>query len=263
MEQTTHEETKEAEAREIIETANTTESVSHHHTTHIKKPKLGVPAAIIIAAVILGASHVLYAAILNTKDKAPVTMFAGAPISEKDYPTGNKKSDVVIVEYSDTECPFCARLHPIMSQIQAEYEDRVSFVYRYFPLTQIHPDAFVEAQSIECIGQQLGSEKRKDYISQMFSNKIANNSMVMTKSTRENLAKNLGADSKAFTSCVSSEESSVIINNSIQDGVTSGVSGTPATFILKRDGDEYEVVALIEGAREYDYFKAAIESALK
>jgi protein-disulfide isomerase len=263
MEQTTHTEPQENLTPDTREIATTNVEVSTRHTVHTKKNKLGVPSSIIIAAIILSVSHVLYATILNTKNTGTATVFKGSPISEKDFPTGDEKSDVVVVEYSDTECPFCARVHPTLSQIYSEYRDRVSFVYRYFPLTQIHPDAFVEAQSIECIGKQLGSEKRRSYITQMFAHKITNNSMVMTKGVREELARNLGADMKTFISCVSSEESSVVVNNSIQDGVTAGVSGTPATFILKRDGDDYEVFALIEGAREYEYFKAALEDALK
>lgn len=234
-----------------------------HHASHNKKSSLTVPAAIVIASLLLGVSHVLYAVILNTKNTGPVTMFSGAPVSENDYPTGNKKSDIVIVEYSDTECPFCARLHPTMSQIQSEYEDRVSFVYRHFPLTQIHPNAYAEAQAIECVGKQLGSQKRRDYIDQIFAYKIKNNSMTLLKNGKEELAKNLGVDIKEFSSCLSGVESSARVSDSIQDGVKAGVSGTPATFILKRDGDEYEVFAFIEGAREYEYFKAAIDGALK
>lgn len=256
MEQTTHE--------EVITSSSQTEAKeAPHHVEHKKRPSVTVPAAIIIAALILGVSHVLYAAILNTKNTSPVTIFSGTPISEKDYPTGNKKSDIIVVEYSDTECPFCARLHPTMTQIQSEYGDRVSFVYRHFPLTQIHPNAYAEAQAIECIGKQLGSQKRRDYIDQMFQYKITNNSMTLPKNGKEDLAKNLGADIKEFSSCMSGVESSTIVSDSIQDGVKAGVSGTPATFILKRDGDEYEVFSFIEGAREYEYFKAVIDASLE
>jgi protein-disulfide isomerase len=62
---------------------------------------------------------------------------------------------------------------------------------------------------------------------------------------------------------MSGVESSTIVSDSIQDGVKAGVSGTPATFILKRDGDEYEVFSFIEGAREYEYFKAVIDASLE
>ena len=252
MDQTTHEEEKVEVTNEIV----------HHHTHHKKKFTLNTPAAIIIAAIILGASHVLYAAVLNSKNTGPVTLFAGAKVTEKDYPTGNLKSDIVVVEYSDTECPFCARLHPTMTRIQSEYKDRIAFVYRYFPLTQIHPNAFAEAQAVECVGKGLGKDKRREYIDQIFTYKTSNNSMTLPKNGKEDLAKNVGVDMKAFTACLSGEASSKIVTDSIQDGVNAGVTGTPATFVLKRDGDDYEVFAVIEGAREYEYFKAVIDAAL-
>ncbi len=233
------------------------------HTAHKKKFALTTPAAIIIGAIILAISHISYGIIIATKNTQPITLFTGAPLSEKDFVTGNTKSDVVVIEYSDTECPFCARLHPAMKQIQNEYKDKVSFAYRHFPLTQIHPGAFAEAQAIECIGTQLGAEKRRQYIDKIFQHKIANNSMVLPKNEKENLAKNLGVDMATFNTCVSGEASKARIAEAIQDGVSAGVTGTPATFVLKRDGDEYEVFALIEGAREYEYIKAALDAALE
>ncbi len=257
MDQSTHIETQGSEAQEVHNHNN------DHHTHTRKRRALGTPAAIIVAAVILAISHVAYAMILNSKNTGPTTMFTGAPVSDGDYATGDKKSDVVVVEYSDTECPFCARLHPTMSQIQSEYGDRVSFVYRYFPLTQIHPNAFAEAQALECVGTQLGSQKRRDYINQMFAYKINNNTMTLPKNKKEELAKSLGADMNAFASCMSGPTSATKVSDSIQDGVKAGVTGTPATFILKRDGDEYEVFAIIEGAREYQYLKAALDGALQ
>lgn len=250
--------TLENEPKTHVETAQHT---THHR--HKKMWSLSTPLAILLGAVILGVSHLGYALVLNTKSSGPVTLFAGAPVTEKDYPTGNTKSDVVVVEYSDTECPFCARLHPAMMQIQSEYNEKVSFVYRYFPLTQIHPGAFAEAQAIECIGRELGAKKRREYVDQMFQYKISNNSMTLPKNGKEDLAKNFGVNMTTFTECLQSEESSKVVSDAIQDGVNAGVSGTPATFVLKRDGDEYEIFALIEGAREYDYVKAVIEAALK
>ncbi len=233
------------------------------HATHKKKFELTTPVAIILGSIIIAVSHIAYGVLVGPTNSQPVTLFAGAPITEKDFPTGDVKSDVVVVEYSDTECPFCARLHPTMTQIQSEYKDRVAFAYRYFPLTQIHPNAFAEAQAIECVGKQLGAAKRREYIDQMFQYKITKNSMTLPKNGKEDLAKNFGVNMATFNSCVSGEESSATVTAGIQDGVAAGVTGTPATIILKRDGDDYEVFALIEGAREYEYFKAALDAALE
>jgi protein-disulfide isomerase len=188
--------------------------------------------------------------------------FKGRPIDATDLVTGKTKSDVVVVEYSDTECPFCAQLHPTMEKIKKEYGSKVAFVYRYFPLTQIHPDAFDEARAVFCVGKIAGAEKRMDYINEMFTYKIGKQNMVLPKGGRESLAKNIGIDETAFTSCMNSQEPGDAVNASTQDGVNAGVEGTPATFVLVKNGDTYDVVSLIAGARPYEYFKAVIEDAL-
>lgn len=263
MDQMTQEQPNTNEGTVVTQEAPVT---PHHHVTHHHtSPKKGLttPVAIIIAACILGASHIVYGALIGQKNRTPVNLFQGPAITEKDYPTGNTKSDVVVVEYSDPECPFCARLHPTMKQLEEEYAKKVSFVYRHFPLTQIHKNAFSEAQAIDCIGKELGADKRRDYIDALFSYKIKNNSMQLPVGKKEELAKNMGSNETKFLACLSQEESASAVNASIQGGVNAGVSGTPATFILKKDGDSYEVVSLIEGARDYDYIKMALEAALK
>jgi protein-disulfide isomerase len=240
------------------------QSGPQNHSHNKKKFELTTPIAIIIAAIILGVAHIGYGVVSRGSVADTLTSyFAGSPITVDDFPTGNVKSDVIVLEYSDTECPFCARVHPTMTKIQAEYSDKVSFVYRHFPLTQIHPNAFSEAQAIECVGEQLGAAKRRDYINQLFLYKIGNSSMTLPKNGKEELAKNIGANVEKLSACIKAQASSDKVANSIQDGVVAGVTGTPATFVLRKDGDDYEVIALIEGAREYEYFKAVIDEALK
>ena len=86
--------------------------------------------------------------------------------------------------------------------------------------------------------------------------------MVLPKGGRESLAKNIGVEEKAFTLCMQSQESGDVVNASTQDGIVAGVEGTPATFVLVKNGDTYEVISLVGGARPYEYFKAVIEDAL-
>ena len=89
------------------------------------------PVAIILAAVILSVSHVAYGFIISQPGvAAPTTAFKGRAIDESDLATGNTKSKVVLVEYSDTECPFCAQVHPTLQKIKQEYASKLGFVYR-------------------------------------------------------------------------------------------------------------------------------------
>lgn len=235
------------------------------HITHSVFGSLtkNTPTAIIVAAIILSISHVAYGVIIQKKSSSGTFQpFTGAPITEKDYPTGKVKSDVVVVEYSDTECPFCAQVQPTMKRLQEEYASKVAFVYRYFPLTSIHPNAFNEAKAIECVGKLVGGEKRRDYVNKMFEYKTTQKSMTLKAGDSTLFAKELGVDEQKFTACVNNPETDAIVNAALQDGVNAGVQGTPASMVLKKDGDRYELVAFIDGARQYDYFKAAVDEAL-
>lgn len=225
--------------------------------------KITTPVAIILAALLISVSHIAYALIVSKTGPAKkLELFKGRPISATDLAVGKTNSDVVIVEYSDTECPFCAQFNPTMKKLQEEYKSKVSFVYRYFPLTQIHPNAFDEARAAYCVGTIAGAEKRRSYIDEMFAYKTSKQNMTLPKGGRESLAKNIGIDEKAFSACMQSTNSGDAVNADLQDGITSGVEGTPATFILIKNKNSYEVVSLISGARPYEYFKAVVEEAL-
>lgn len=237
--------------------------IKHFFKTVSSKFHFTTPVAIIVAAIILGGSHLGYALLAKpTTAAAPTTIFAGRPVDDTDLATDNVKSKVIVMEYSDTECPFCAQLHPTITKLREEYASKISFVYRYFPLTQIHPHAFEESRAIYCVGKLLGANKRMEYINQMFTEKLNKKNMVLPEGGKEALAKNVGVSEAAFSTCLASQESSDAINASMQDGVTAGVQGTPATFILLKNKKGYEVVSMVDGARPYEYLKAAIDQAL-
>ncbi len=234
-----------------------------HFFIRVKNFSIGTPTAIIIASLILGASHLGYGYLQsNPSNHGPVTMFKGKAVSDADFLTGNKKSKVVVVEYSDTECPYCAQLHPSMKQLQEEYGEKVAFAYRYFPLTQIHPNSFEESRAIECVGTLSGSEVRQKYIDTIFDIKYNAKNMTFAKGQKESLAKGLGVDEQALATCMKGQTSSDTVNASIQDGITAGVQGTPATFILLKNKKGYEVIASVDGARPFEFLKAAVEEAL-
>jgi protein-disulfide isomerase len=221
------------------------------------------PVAIIVAAIILAASHVGYGYILsNNTPTTPTTAFKGRAIDATDLMTGNTKSKVILVEYSDSQCPFCARLYPTMQQIEEAYNSKIGYVYRYFPLTQIHPDAFEEARSIYCVGKNLGAVKRKEYIDALFSYKLEKQNANLPKGQKEIIAKSIGVNEGEFATCMQSQESSDVVNASIQDGITAGVQGTPASYVLIKTKKGYETVSFIDGARPFEYFKAIIDDAL-
>lgn len=75
------------------------------------------------------------------------------PIRESDYISGNKKAKVVLVEYSDFQCPACGQYHPLIKQVTQKYNDKIAFVQRHFPLQQ-HKNALAAARAAEAAGKQ-------------------------------------------------------------------------------------------------------------
>ncbi len=203
-----------------------------------------------------------YGLITKGSTGAPVQMFAGNMISENDYVYGKKNSDVVVIEYSDTECPYCVSLHPTIKQIQATYKDKIAFVYRHFPLTQIHPHAFDEGRAISCAGKVGGDTAYYAYLNNLFDYKNDNKTTQLPANGTAMIAQKTNLDAKAFSACMSSMETAATVNAHQQDGATAGVQGTPATFILSKTRKGYEIVAAIDGAQPAPVFMAAIEEAL-
>ena len=225
--------------------------------------RMTTPVAIILAAIILAVSHVAYGMIVSGgSSSTPTTAFKGRAIDATDVATGKEKAKVFLVEYSDTECPFCAQVHPTLQKIKQEYASKLGFVYRYFPLTQIHPGAFEEARAVYCVGKTSGGEKLQSYVNELFSYKLEKQNMVLPKGMKETMAKTVGVNETEFASCMQSQESKDAIDASIQDGVAAGVQGTPASFVLIKTKKGYETVSLIDGARPYEFFKAVIDDAL-
>ncbi len=100
-----------------------------------------------------------YEQIKSLIDQALAGTLAGqkitlTPISTKDHIRGKINAPVTIVEYSDFSCPFCKQFHPSLVRALSEYDGKVRWVYRHFPLINIHPHALSQAKAAECAGEQ-------------------------------------------------------------------------------------------------------------
>lgn len=81
-----------------------------------------------------------------------------SPVTSEDHIKGNMNAQVTIVEYSDYDCPFCTRFHTTMNAISKKYGDDLAWVYRHFPLEQLHPNAKAVAVASECVAKLGGNE---------------------------------------------------------------------------------------------------------
>ena len=226
--------------------------------------RLSTPSAVIIGSVLISLSIVAHGFIMQGSSTAgAAALFTGRAVDATDYIEGEKNSNVVLVEYSDPECPYCISVHPTIKQLRNDYRNKVAFVYRHFPLTQIHPHAFDESKAITCAGTLGGEKKMYEYIDALYGFKIDHQTTQLPTNGKEDIARGVGLDSQAFTNCINAAQTGDTVNNSINDGLQAGVQGTPSSFVLIKTKKGYEVVAMIDGARDYTYFQAAIDEALQ
>ncbi len=129
---------------------------------------------------------------------------AGAvkPVDGEDHIRGNPNAPVKLVEFSDFECPFCKRFHPIMKRLMEEYgkEGKVAWVYRHFPIDSLHSKARKEAQAAECANELGGNEAFWTFTDKLFAVTPSNNRLDLGLLPR--VAEEIGLDRAAFEACL-------------------------------------------------------------
>lgn len=165
---------------------------------------------------------------------------------DDDPAVGPEDAAVTIVEFSDFQCPYCARFQAeTLPQILSNYGDQVRFVYRDFPLTSIHANALKAAEASECADDQ---GKYWEYHDLLFQNQSA-----LDEESLKSYAASLGLETGTFNDCLASGKYTKEVAKDLQDGSNAGVQGTPSFFI---NGTP------IRGAQPFAAFQAAIEAAL-
>lgn len=193
--------------------------------------------------------------------QAPSTEETRIFVSLSDDPiNGNPNAPVTIVEFSDFQCPFCARFFAqTLPQIQQDYIDsgKVKLVFRDFPLESIHANARAASIAGECADDQ---KKFWPYHDKLFEGQTqwASLSANDAANTFQQYASELGLNSENFNSCLNSQKYSDEVNQDFQNGANYGVTGTPA-FFIGNDKDGY--VTLI-GAKPYSAFQQVIDKEL-
>src|SRR3989338_8697419 len=178
-----------------------------------------------------------------------------APITDQDWIRGNPDAKVTIVEYSDLECPFCKRHHPTLQQLVADYDGKVNWVYRHFPLTQLHPKAPKEAEATECAGELGGNDAFWKYTDRLFEITPANNGLDPVELPK--IAEYVGLNVSKFEECLASGKWAQKVKAQAQDAVNAGGNGTPYNVIVV--GDQKIPVS---GAVPLEQLKAVIDSVI-
>lgn len=179
------------------------------------------------------------------------------PVNEDDHIRGNPNASIVLVEYSDYDCPFCKNFHDTMNRVMAEYgvTGQVAWVYRHFPIQDLHPNAPYIAHAAECAGELGGNDGFWTFSDLVFNERGEREPTNMLRLTE--FAVEAGIDEAAFTECNESGRFQDAIEQDIRDAVASGGRGTPHTVVIV--GDQQ---AVIKGAQPYSEVKRILDNLI-
>jgi protein-disulfide isomerase len=177
----------------------------------------------------------------------PFTITTGrlvAPVTDEDHVLGPATAPVTLVEYGDYQCPYCAIAHPIVQELLRERPDPVRYVYRHFPLTNVHPYAEVAAETAEDAGRHRRFWRMHDWL---FTHQDQLDPVRLVAGLDE-----VGLPVDEVVRNVNDHVHSDRIRRDFVSGARSGVNGTPTFFVNGvRHGAGYslpELLAAVDGA---------------
>ncbi len=186
----------------------------------------------------------------NTNQQANIpTPSAGAnnlkEITKDDHIRGNKDAPIVLVEFSDFQCPFCSKVHPTLKRLFEEYNGQIAWVYKHLPLDSLHPYARYAAEASECAADQ---GMFWEYADELYAGQPSiGPEYIFT------IAQKIGLNVNRFEICVNSGKFANIVKEDENEAKSVGISGTPGIYIND---------TLIKGAVPYENFKQVIDSIL-
>lgn len=223
--------------------------------------KVFIPISIVVSGLIIAGAIYL----TTRQQEAPTSAgedveLAIAPIDKSDHIMGNPDAEIVIVEYSDFECPYCKGFHATMNKIMEEYgpTGKVAWVYRQFPLVQIHKAAQPAAEASECVAKLGGNDKFW-----AFSNDIIP-AAPQSLSTEGLLAAaiKVGINESEFKACLASDYPKQEVAKDVADGnaiaKVDKQFGTPYNILISKSGGQ----TVIKGNQPYANVKGAIDAIL-
>ena len=144
-------------------------------------------------------------------------------VSTTDHKQGKKDADIVIVEYGDYQCPYCGAAYPVLKEIMYKYGKQIQFVFRNFPLSEMHQYARPAAIVAEAAALQGKFWEMHDAIYE--------NQQYLNEELLLELAEKLELDSQKFNTDIKKTEVAAKIDSDFESGIMSGVNGTPSLFV--------------------------------
>ena len=167
------------------------------------------------------------------------------PVTQHDHIRGNPDAAVTLVEYGDYQCPYCGAAHPVVQRVERFFGDRLRFVFRHFPLSQIHPFAEPAAETAEFAGAHGRFWEMHDALYE--------NQRQLSPPLLFALATGLGLSQIELRDALTRGTYTPKVQADFIGRVRSGVNGTPTFFI---NGQRHD------GGYSFPELQAAIEAAL-
>jgi protein-disulfide isomerase len=221
--------------------------------------EFSVPIAIVFAGALIAVSlYFVAGGGTHTSGATTLSVNNVVPVTSEDHIIGNPSADIMIIEYSDLDCPYCKQFQATMKQIITLYgpSGKVAWVYRNFPLKDLHPNAPQLAEAAECVASIGGNDAYWKFIDELFA--AAPGSQMTDMSRVGEFAAKAGVQSTAFNDCYGSAKFQSKIAQEFKDATNSGGQGTPHTIIVSKSGK----VVPIEGAQAYATVKSVIDAML-
>ncbi len=245
------------------------ETIQNESEEVAPKKQLSTPQSIIVAALIVAVGIVLafgqgkgtdtpktqklpentYSLQEETEPSvAPSLIFD--PTNPDEHILGSRDADVFLIEYSDIDCPYCRAFHSTISTLSTAYGTKVAWVYRQFPLTSLHPNAYIKAKATECVAMVAGNDKFWEYMKTLFETDVSPSALSST-------AVSIGVNKEAFDSCMAGSEADEKIKEDQASGDLAGVRGTPFTAVINVKTKNQTTIG---GALPFEASKETIES---
>jgi len=223
--------------------------------------KVFIPISIVVSGLIIAGAIYLTTKQQSAPEPTDSNLqLAIAPIDANDHILGNPDAEIVIVEYSDFECPYCKGFHETMKKIMDEYgtTGKVAWVYRHFPLTQIHKFAQPSAEASECVAKLGGNDKFWEFT----NNVVAGSPESLSAENLLAAATAIGINEAEYKACLASDYPKQEVAKDVADGTAiANVDkqfGTPYNILISKSG----VQTPIKGNQPYATVKGAIDAIL-
>jgi protein-disulfide isomerase len=179
----------------------------------------------------------------RSKAKSQIMSKLRIPVSDQDHRSGDQKGKIILVEYGDYECPHCGFAYPLVKRLLKQFNHGLLFVFRNFPLQEVHPEAMISAQAAEAAGLQNKFWEMHDIIFEHQEN-LSGKSLLQD-------AKNLHLAIDRFSIDWRSQEVISRVETDFEGGIRSGVNGTPTFFVngIKMESYDASLESLVDAVK--------------